>query len=248
MSLELGGALKIAMWSGPRNLSTAMMVSFAQRQDCSVVDEPFYAAYLKATGLKHPMYKEIIEEGEVDPELVAEYCTGGVPNGKTVFYQKHMTHHMIPEFDRDWLKDVSNVFLIRDPLRVIASYNIKRENPNLSDIGVAEQFEIFERVCQKTGELPIVIDSADILAAPQRMLTSLCHDLGIRFDQQMLSWSDGPKQYDGVWAKHWYGSVWKSKGFARQADGKPVIPDTLRDLADEAQEYYEKLKVHAITF
>ena len=236
------------MWSGPRNLSTAMMVSFAQRQDCAVVDEPFYAAYLQATGLKHPIYQEIIDDGETDDKLVAEFCAGTVPNGKTVFYQKHMTQHMIPRFGRNWMKDVVNVFLIRDPRRVIASYNIKRENPNITDIGVIEQYEIFEQVCDMMGEIPVVIDSADILENPKLMLTKLCDALGIEFDYRMLNWPEGARPYDGIWAKHWYGSVWDSTGFAKPSAAEPVIPKALQALASDACEYFNKIKPHALSF
>jgi len=223
-----------------------MMVSFAQRRDCAVVDEPFYAAYLQATGLKHPMYQEVIDEGDINPESVAEYCTGAMPDEKQVYYQKHMTHHMIPEFDREWMAKVTNVFLIRDPSRVIASYNIKRENPNLADIGVVEQLEIFERVCDMTGELPIVVDSEDILADPPLMLGKLCAALGLAFDRQMLAWPAGPRPYDGVWAKHWYESVWESTGFGLAKKTEVAIPASLRCLADEAQQYFAKIKAHAL--
>ena len=239
--------MNIAMWSGPRNLSTAMMVSFAQRQDCAVVDEPFYAAYLQATGLKHPMYQEVIDDGNIDDKAVADFCTGSVPDNKSVFYQKHMTQHMIPQFDREWMAKVTNVFLIRDPLRVIASYNIKRENPNLKDIGVVEQFEIFEQVCKLTGEIPVVVDSADILANPEAMLRKLCSALELTFDSRMLSWPQGPKSFDGIWAKHWYGSVWASTGFGAPATSIPDIPKSLRPLADDACRYFNKLKAHALS-
>ena len=235
------------MWSGPRNLSTAMMVSFAQRGDCAVVDEPFYAAYLQATGLKHPLYKEIIEGGEADEKAVADYCTDAAPDGKPVFYQKHMTHHMIPQFDRGWISKVTNVFLIRDPKRVIASYNIKRENPNLADIGVVEQHEIFNQVHEITGQIPIVIDSSDILMNPALMLGKLCKALALPFDGQMLNWQAGPKPFDGIWAKHWYGSVWESTGFGKPPNEPAIIPESLNSLADEAMEHFNCLKNHALT-
>jgi hypothetical protein len=235
------------MWSGPRNLSTAMMVSFAQRHDCAVVDEPFYAAYLQETGLKHPLYQEIINDGVIDYQAVVDYCIGEVPDEKQVFYQKHMTHHMIPEFDREWIAKVTNVFLIRDPLRVIASYNIKRENPSLADIGVVEQLEIFDLVCEMTGDIPIVVDSADILANPELMLKKLCTSIGLEFDPQMLSWAAGPKLFDGIWAKHWYGSVWESTGFGKPSNNTPFIPPSLTDLAQEAVEHFVKIKAHALS-
>lgn len=239
--------MNIAMWSGPRNLSTAMMVSFAQRDDCSVVDEPFYAAYLKATGLKHPLWQEVIDDGEVDHKLVAEHCTGAVPNGRDVFYQKQMTHHMIPEFDRQWMAKVTNVFLIRDPARVIASYNSKRENPSLADIGIVEQLNLFKQVGDMTGEVPVVIDSADILASPELMLRKLCSALGLAFDHKMLSWVAGPRPYDGVWAKHWYRSVWESNGFGPPAESGAIIPEALQGLVEEAQVFFNELKVHSLS-
>ena len=224
-----------------------MMVSFAQREDCFVVDEPFYAAYLEATQLDHPMMDEIIAAGESDPKRVADFCTGPVPDGKQVFYQKHMTHHMIPQFDRQWMSKVNNVFLIRDPSRVIASYNIKRENPTLADIGVAEQYEIFAQIADLQGRTPIVIDSADILSNPALMLGKFCHSIGLEFDKAMLTWPRGPKPYDGVWAGHWYESVWASTGFAKPNATPPIVPEALRGLADEAQRYYAKLRSHAIS-
>lgn len=235
----------VAMWSGPRNLSTAMMYSFAQRADCNVVDEPFYAAYLAATGIKHAMYNEIILDGETDPKNVVELCTK-VKQELPVFYQKHMTKHMIPSIDRGWIHKVCNVFLIRDPARVIASYHAKQEDPKLSDIGVKEQFEIFDRVSQKTGSAPTVINSADILAAPEAMLRALCKAIDIEFQSNMLNWSVGPKPYDGVWAPHWYKSVWQSNGFAAPDNRKVQVPEHLLGLLETANLYYEQLKNYAM--
>jgi len=182
-----------------------------------------------------------------DPKRVEDYCIGPVPEDRNLFYQKHMTHHMIPSFDRQWMANVKNVFLIRDPRRVIASYNIKRENPNLADIGVSEQLEIFNQIADMQGEAPIVIDSVDILRNPALMLGRLCQSLAIPFDEKMLSWKAGPKPYDGVWAKHWYGSVWKSTGFAPPPNNSPVVPESLAELAAEAQPYFDELKSHAIS-
>lgn len=235
----------IAMWSGPRNLSTAMMYSFAQRGDCEVVDEPFYAAYLAAMGIKHAMYKEIILDGESNPENVINFCTNKDKNSP-VFYQKHMTKHMIPSIDRDWIHDVCNVFLIREPARVIASYHAKQEDPELSDIGVKEQLELFDMISQKNGEAPTVINSADILAAPEPMLRALCKAIGIDFQSSMLSWIAGPKPYDGIWAPHWYKSVWQSNGFAAPDNRKVKVPEHLLGLLETANLYYEQLKEHSI--
>lgn len=239
-------SLNIAMWSGPRNLSTAMMYSFAQRADCEVIDEPYYAAYLNASGIKHAMYKEIIDDGEVDPTRVAESCVQQGPKQQKVFYQKHMTKHMLHGFDLDWLTNVTNVFLIREPQRVIASYHAKQENPVLSDIGVKEQLDIFERVCQETGEIPTVIDSTDILLDPKNMIAALCLKLGIDFQQNMLQWKAGPRSFDGIWAPHWYKSVWQSTGFAKPENKKIELPEHLLEVLEVANGYYRRLKSHAI--
>ncbi|MCP4274013.1 MAG: HAD family hydrolase [Gammaproteobacteria bacterium] len=238
---------KLAFWSGPRNISTAMMYSFAQRSDTTVVDEPFYAAYLAETGIKHPMYQEIITNGEVDPAKVINYCCGENPESKPLFYQKQMTKHMIPSFGREWVHQVTNIFLIRDPARVIASYHIKDENPELTDIGIKEQLELFEKVSEKLGSPAIVMDSADLLADPENMLKHLCDVIGIKFQTSMLSWPKGPRHFDGVWAPHWYGSVWKSSGFSKPATHSVDIPEHLLALLEISNNYYDRIKKYRIS-
>ena len=234
--------MRIAMWSGPRNLSTAMMYSFAARPDTAVWDEPFYAAYLAKTGLFHPMGNEILAAGEQDPKIVAARCVGTSPDSRSVFYQKHMTHHMIEGFDRKWLADVTNVFLIRHPARVIASYAAKRENPTLDDIGFRQQAEIFDEVCQMIGERPVVIDSFEIRQNPEQALRNLCQDIGLTFDTAMLTWPKGPHPDDGAWAPHWYGAVWNSTGFAGAEGDIPKLPDEFKKLEEQALEFYRKLQ------
>ena len=234
------------MWSGPRNLSTAMMYAFGARNDCAVWDEPYYAAYLATTGLEHPMKEEILEQWEQRPELVAKRCLGTIPDGKSVFYQKQMTHHMIPDFDWSWMKEVSNVFLIRDPARVIASYLIKRENPSLEDIGFKQQAEIFEFVTGQTGEVPVVIDSVDVLADPEGMLKKLCVRIGLDFQASMLSWPKGGHKDDGPWAPHWYQSAWDSTGFGKAAENDPQFSDESKDLLEMARPFYEKMAVYKL--
>ena len=238
--------MKIAMWSGPRNLSTAMMYAFAARGDCAVVDEPFYAAYLAATGLAHPMQQEVIASQSTDPLQVAADCIGPIPQGQSLFYQKHMTLHMIPGFPRDFLRDLTNVFLIRHPARVVASYAKKREGPTLADIGFQQQAELFDQIADQLGQAPLVIDSADIRANPARALSGLCAALGISFTEKMLHWPAGPKPFDGIWAPHWYNAVHRSTGFEDPEAALPDLAKGYADLVDQALPYYEKLAAHKL--
>lgn len=233
--------MKIAMWSGPRNLSTAMMYSFAARGDCAVVDEPFYGAYLKATGLDHPMAAEVIASQSQDPDTVAAECVGAIPQGQSLIYQKHMTLHMIPGFGRDFMRQLTNVFLIRHPARVVASYAKKREGPTLADIGFVQQAKLFDEVANWLGHAPLVIDSADIRENPTRALSRLCAALGIPFTDAMLRWPVGPKPYDGVWAPHWYNAVHKSSGFEDPEGDLPDLPSDYAKLAEQAMPHYERL-------
>ncbi len=234
------------MWSGPRNLSTAMMYAFAARGDCAAWDEPFYAAYLKATGIDHPMRDAIIAGNEIDPDRVSAACAGENPQGKTLFYQKHMTVHMIPGFDRGFLRACENVFLIRHPARVVASYAKKREGPTLADIGFVQQAELFDEVVDWKGEAPVVIDSHDIRANPRKILAKLCDSLGISFTERMLNWPEGPKPYDGIWAPHWYGAVHGSTGFEKADGPLPELPAKYQHIVDQALSYYERLRNHAL--
>lgn len=233
--------MNIAMWSGPRNLSTAMMYSFAARGDCAAWDEPFYAAYLKMTGIDHPMRDEIIAAHENDPDTVASMCRGAAPGGKAHFYQKHMTLHMIPGIDRSFMRACQNVFLIRHPARVVASYAKKREGPTLADIGFVQQAELFDEVSDWLGHVPLVIDSADIRNNPRAALSGLCLALGLPFTEAMLGWPAGPKSYDGVWAPHWYNAVHRSTGFEDPEGALPDLPPEYERLADQALPYYERL-------
>lgn len=232
--------MRIAMWSGPRNLSTAMMYAFGNRPDTAVWDEPFYAAYLAATGLDHPMRAEILTAGEADPARVTARCLGPIPEGKPVFYQKHMTHHMLPSFPLDWLQKVTSIFLIRRPDRVIASYHAKRENPTLDDLGFQQQAEIFTRL-HSQGQAPIVIDSDDILKSPKPALRALCKAINLPFSPAMLHWPQGGHADDGPWAKHWYGSVHRSTGFAKGISAPPRLTADGQALAAQALPFYEKL-------
>ena len=240
--------VRIAMWSGPRNISTAMMRSFENRPDTAVVDEPFYAAYLAATGLDHPLRDEVLASQPTDWREVAESMTGPAPAGAAVFYQKHMTHHMLPSFGLDWTASCRNAFLIRDPVAVLASYAEKRDRPELADIGVERQGELFEREADRLGWAPPVIDTGDVLANPRGVLTALCEALGVAFDEAMLAWPAGRRDSDGVWAPAWYDAVERSTGFgaSRPTPRAETLDDRLRRVADQARPYYERLAQFAL--
>ena len=237
--------MRIAMWSGPRNLSTAMMYSFGARPDCAVVDEPFYAAYLQMTGLDHPMRDDILDSQSRDPGKVARDLVGPVPGGRPHWYQKHMTQHMIPGVPRDWMAEVVNVFLIRHPARVIASYAQKREAPVLDDIGFRQQAELFDQVVAM-GQRPVVIDSADIRTSPETALRALCDAIGLAWSERMLSWPSGGHDDDGVWAPVWYGAVHRSTGFAGPEGDLPVLHGAYAELLDEAMPFYQKMLPHSL--
>ena len=241
--------IRIAMWSGPRNISTAMMRSFGARPDTAVIDEPFYAAYLAATGLEHPMRDEVLASQPRECSEVISQVLGRVPDDKPIWYQKHMAHHMLPGFGREWLANVRNAFLIRDPAAVLASYVQKRQTVELADIGIVQQRELFEREAQRLGTMPPVVASTDVLTNPAHVLTKLCVALGIPFTDAMLSWPAGRRDSDGVWAPAWYTAVEQSTCFAApSASAKPEsrLPDNLRRIADEARPHYEVLRAHCL--
>lgn len=230
------------MWSGPRNISTAMMRSWGNRPDTFVCDEPFYAHYLQATRRAHPGADEVIANGETDWRKVVARLSGDVPDGKRIFYQKQMTHHLLPGIDRAWLSDVTSCFLIRDPAEVIASYIKKNNEPAEEDIGFGQQAEIFDWVRGHTGAIPPVIDARDVLENPERILRLLCGKVGVEFMEEMLSWPPGLRETDGIWAKHWYGEVEKSTGFRKppHKEAEPV-PERLRSVYERSHECYARL-------
>lgn len=233
--------MRIAMWSGPRNLSTALMYSFAARGDCAVWDEPFYAAYLAASGLAHPMRDEILAAGEVDATKVAAACVGPIPDGRPVFYQKHMAHHMVPGFARDWVLQCVNVFVIRHPARVIASYAAKREAPIFDDLGFRQQLEIFEMAEGLTGKRPVVVDTHDLRQNPKGILEALCLAINLGFRPQMLSWPKGGHASDGAWAPHWYGSVHQSTGFQDPEGPLPKVSGENAAILEQAMPIYQQM-------
>ncbi len=229
--------LNLAVWSGPRNLSTAMMYCFANRPDFQAIDEPFYACYLDQTGLDHPMRDDVLNAQLRDPNAVIDDL---ISSRGSHYYQKHMTQHMLPTIPRDWIEQVTNVFLIRHPYRVLASFSVKYDNPTMDDIGFRQQAELFDHLIER-GKHPIVIDSADIRRDPRTYIAKLCDALGIEYHDEMLTWDKGPKPFDGVWAPHWYGAVHGSTGFAGEEGPLPELVPELREMADQCMGYYEKM-------
>ena len=221
-----------------------MMYAFGNRSDCVAWDEPFYGFALKQRGNDHPMRDEIITANECDWNKLVTTCV--TPAAKPVFYQKHMTHHMLKGFDRSFALKLTNAFLIRSPEQVLASYTQKWADASLQNIGFVEQAEFFDMVANHLGHAPPVIEAGQVLANPRETLTKLCAACGIAFDDAMLHWPKGPKSFDGVWAPHWYNAAWQSEGFASPQPKAITLPPELQTIADEARPYYEKLKAHRL--
>jgi len=243
--------LRIAMWSGPRNISTAMMRSWENREDTCVVDEPFYGYYLRQTGLKHPGYKEVIASQPARWQEVAENLSKRpIPRERgreTVFYQKHMTHHMLPEIELDWCVHLKHCFLIRDPLEVVQSYIKKNELRGEEDIGVKRQQELYEQISQISGQHIPVIDAGDFLQNPEGMLRRLCNHFGLDFTERMLSWPAGRRRSDGVWAKYWYDAVEKSTRFQSREKREIRLEPRARAIAEESRAAYSQLYDKRVT-
>jgi len=233
--------LRIAMWSGPRNISTAMMRSWENRNDTSVVDEPFYACYLKHTQLRHPCFDEILASQSNDWNQVGEMLsTKSVST--PIFYQKHMTHHILSEVDLNWASQLQHIFLIRDPRRVIASYAKAMPSVTQQNIGILRQHQLYQKLCKVSTKSIPIIDAADVLENPKQILSQVCKIIGIEFDENMLRWPSGKRTSDGVWAKHWYHNVEKSTEFASPENVDfPNLSKSLKALSDEAMPYYLEL-------
>jgi hypothetical protein len=233
--------LRLAAWSGPRNISTAMMRAWENRGDCAVVDEPLYAHYLAQTGLDHPGRDQVIAAGDTDWRRVAAWLTGPIPGGKAIWYQKHMTHHLLVHIDRRWLAELTHVFLIRDPREVLLSYIKSRPHVTAEDIGVLQQRGIFGYLQELRGETPPVIDAGEFLQAPEAHLRALCAALGIGFTGRMLQWPAGPRPSDGVWAPHWYEAVLRSTGFEPYRARERQVPDEYQDIVQAVMPAFEEM-------
>ena len=238
--------VRIAMWSGPRNLSTAMMRSFGSRADTFVSDEPFYGCFLKTIGADHPMREETIAAMDCDWDSVMASLREPTPDGSPIWYQKHMWHHMVGPVGYADFEGFTHAFLIRSPEQMIASYLRKREVAAFEDFGLERQAEFFEREADRLGQAPPVIDANDVLADPAGAMSRLCEGLGIPWDPEMLSWEPGRRETDGPWAPHWYAAVEASTGFGPPEMGDTSLPDDARRLADRCRPYYERLAKHRL--
>lgn len=233
--------VRLAMWSGPRNISTAMMRAWENRPDALVVDEPLYGYYLAATGLDHPAAAAVQRAQSTDWRVVVDELCRPLEAGVGVYFQKHMTHHLLPEVGRDWLGSHQHCLLIREPGEVVASYVRSRPTVLMDDIGIVQQVELYRDLAVRSEEPPLIIDAGDFLTAPGAYLEHLCVELHLPFYPQMLSWPPGPRSTDGVWAPHWYDNVLQSTGFMEPRLGDTVIPARLEPLVREAREYYDWL-------
>ncbi|HRH60285.1 MAG TPA: hypothetical protein PL045_06925 [Chitinophagaceae bacterium] len=234
---------RINLWSSPRNISTAMMYSFAQRPDTIVFDEPLYAHYLSVTGIDHPGKEEILQSQENDGDKVVQHLMLK-DYEKPVAFFKQMTHHLV-SLDESFLTKFSNIIFIRDPKQIISSYSAVRPDVTMQDIGMQKQWQLYNQLCEK-GFPPVVLDSNEMLAAPQKVLQQLCDALGIIFFEQMLHWQAGARPEDGVWAKYWYANVHASTGFEKQNTSSRELPEYLQPLYEECKPLYEQLYIHSI--
>jgi len=234
------GVTRVAMWSGPRNISTAMMRAWENRPDTVVVDEPFYAAYLQRTGLDHPARDRVIASQPTDvADVVASLRAP--PADATVHYAKHMTHHLAPGQDLGWAREFRNVLLVRDPAEVVASYVKAREACEPDDIGLLQQVGLLDQL-ESSGEQPPVIDAGDFLRDPEAHLRWLCDWLAIAFTEAMLAWPTGPRDSDGVWAPHWYDAVWASTGFTPHRPRQVDLDEHDAKVALACRPAYERLR------
>ena len=234
---------RIAMWSGPRNISTAMMRSFGNRGDTFVIDEPFYAFYLSESGFDHPGKDEVLKSQSTNWDEVVTLITGDIPDNKFIWYQKHMVHHIADDKDIDWLKNFHNCFLIRHPKEVIISYLKQAPISGIADLGFVQQVNLFKKIKTLTGKAPFVFDAKDILIDPEKHLKKMCNYLNINFSQKMLKWPKGKRITDGVWSPYWYKNVIKSNSFFSYKNSQEKFPPQYKNLLNECLPYYDYLQL-----
>ncbi len=233
--------IKIACWSGPRNISTALMRSWSSRNDVFVSDEPFYAHYLKETKLKHPMHKEIIDKYSSNYDEVVNYLTGEIPNNKKIWYQKHMAHHILDLSSIDWVTNFINCILLRHPEEVISSYTKKNELNSVEELGYPQQYKIINFL-KKNNKSFIIIDSKELLKNPEKSLSDWCRKINIKFDKSMLKWEKGNHINDGIWWRAWYDNVIKTTSFGKYKKRDINIENKYDSIYNESMKYYSYLK------
>ncbi len=235
------------MWSGPRNISTAMMRAWGNRPDTIVCDEPFYAHYLQQTEYTHhPVHAEIVAHHECDWRRVVDWLTGPLPESKSIFYQKQMAHHILPDIELEWTDQMTNVFLIRDPREMLLSLLKHLPNPTIEETGLPRQVELFARHQQRTGRPPAVLDARDVLLDPHGMLEQLCERIGVPYTSEMLVWKSGLHETDGIWGRHWYGNVIETTGFGGYQPKMGDVPEEHRPLLAACQPLYDRLAEHKL--
>lgn len=242
----MSDGVRIAMWSGPRNISTAMMRAWENREDTTVIDEPLYAHYLRQTGVQHPGRDDVLAAHSSDAKSVTAMLTGPIPDGKPIWYQKHMTQHVLADMPLDWLDGLTHCFLIRAPEAVVASFTRQRPDAAAWELGFEQQARLFAHVCERLGYAPPVVDAADVLKDPQAMLRALCSRLKVPFSERMLRWPAGARASDGAWAPHWYATVEKSTGFAPYRPQSASLTPFQRNLAEQCRPHYEHLAAYRI--
>jgi Sulfotransferase domain len=237
---------RLAMWSGPRNISTALMRSFGVRPRSLVCDEPLYAYYLAQTGLHHPHADEIIATHESDLDQVIATLIAPLPEGVELFYQKHMAHHLLAQVDRSWLEHLENAFLIREPRQMLTSLIDVLGTIRIEDTGLPQQVELFHWQQQRTGRIPAVLDAKELLLDPTAVLRKFCQRIEIDFQPCMLEWEAGPRETDGCWAPYWYHNTLKSTGFGPYRSKKIPVPARYENLALECEALYQELARHRL--
>ncbi len=233
--------MRLAMWSGPRNVSTALMRAFDSRPDCVVSDEPLYGYYLATTGANHPIAEEVIAAMATDWPTVTQQLIGPVPGNQELWYQKHMAHHLLDEIPRDWLCNLNNVFLIREPRAMLVSLLKVLDDVEINDTGLPQQVDLFRWEAERTGRIPAVVDSRELLLDPAGVLRQLCDRVGIAYTDQMLSWEAGSRPTDGVWESHWYGKATNSTGFTPYHESDTDVPADYESLARQCEDLYQEL-------
>jgi hypothetical protein len=234
---------RIAVWSGPRNISTALMRAWENRPDTWVVDEPLYAHYLTQVKVAHPGVDEVVATHDPNWERVVRGLTAEpIPHGRAIYYQKHMAHHWLAHLQGEWIFALRNIFLIRHPAEMLPSLSNKMGPPALRDTGLPQQLELYEMIRERTGLAPMVLDSEDVLRDPRAALERLCAAVGVEFDARMLHWPAGRRETDGVWAKYWYDAVEKSTGFEPYRPRDRTVAPALKPLLAECLPLYDQLR------